>query len=203
MRLQRNVELGLVGAAVYRWSHHDHREVGGCGVYIMGVEASYGEERTEGKHGEDKDDGDWSLDGWCYTGGCIHVECVVMVLGLTLFCVEHVGSGVNRDVWAWAWQLCLASSVSLMGVGCGSSATSVTCWIVRDNRDLRKDAAFWSAAGSPTTWEIKEDFKEKYARGTCKSEPARGAGFGLKLVADYHRPSHLMKISSKDIKSKK
>ena len=51
------------------------------------------------------------LGGW----GGIHVGCVTMVLGLTQFCVQHVGNGVIRGVWVWdAW---------CSGLGCSSSVS--------------------------------------------------------------------------------
>ena len=48
------------------------------------------EERIEDKLGKNKDDGNW-------VGG-IRVGCVAVVLGLTQFCVQHVGNGVIRGV---------------------------------------------------------------------------------------------------------
>ena len=59
-------------------------------------EAGIGGERIEGKLREDKGAGDWLVGRWMM----LDVDCIVMVLGLTLFCVEHVGSGVIRGVWA-------------------------------------------------------------------------------------------------------
>ena len=50
-----------------------------------------GAQRAEGKLGKDKDDGGWRRG--------IRVECAVMVLELTLFYVECVGSGVIGGVW--------------------------------------------------------------------------------------------------------
>ena len=52
------------------------------------------------------------------------------------------------------------------------------------------------------TWKTKEDLEEKYAGKTCKSKLARGASSEQKSVEDFHQPSHLVKMSSKDIKRK-
>ena len=55
----------------------------------------------------------------------------------------------------------------------------------------------------PATGKTKEDLEEKYAGETFKSKLTRGASSEQRSVANCHQPSHLMKMSSTDIKSKK
>ena len=51
------------------------------GIDVWGIHAGIGEERIEGKLGEDNDEGDWWEDGGCYTGGELSMW----------------------SVWSWCW----------------------------------------------------------------------------------------------------
>ena len=65
---------------------------------------------------------------------CDGVGCVVVVLGLTQFCVQHVGNGVIRDVQVWdtcAQRQCLFSGArpvlrAVLGRDCWCGAWC--CW---------------------------------------------------------------------------
>ena len=69
----------------------------------------------------------------------------------------------------------------------------------RSDIDIRKDTAYYGA-GTPATRKTKEDLEEKYAGGTCESKLARGTSSEQRSLADWHQPSHLVKMISKDIK---
>lgn len=85
---------------------------------VWGLKAGIGQDSIRGKLGEDEDDGNWCRsNGRCYTSEEIQAKYVVLVLGLTLFIDEQVGSGAIRNTGK-RW-LCLVTNMHQRGCWCG------------------------------------------------------------------------------------
>ena len=73
----------------------------------------------------------------------------------------------------------------------------------RDEAEILGKTQLVEVPGGSSHLEDQGRLEEKYAIETCKSKLARGACSEQRSVADCHQQSHLVKMSSKDIKRKK
>ena len=73
----------------------------------------------------------------------------------------------------------------------------------REEREILGKTQHVVTLGRQPPGRLKKDLEKKYAGRTCKSKLAGGAGVESRSVEACHQPSHLMKMSSQDVKRKK